>query len=382
MALLTVYVDHAAADTTGDGSSGDPWKYLYQATGAIATDAGTNQYKVWVKASETYGTDEVAEANVESDDAGHDGLGGEAGAVVYIDQPGTSNLPNVFEGYHTTIADGGIVKIDCQGVTDQLTHGIQTVVGAGTYTVFKNFYVTRASGHGFSCNNVADGYTVFKNCLAYLNGDAGFSGDNYLSFVCCQSEGNTDQGFDVDLQCLFIACVAHGNVIGFSVTGSSSLYGCLAYNNSSHDYSIATPTPGLIANCTSDCEDAASDYCINVSGAGGSMLAVVNCVLYDGDYGIASAGDSGELVISRHNIFDSSNTADVNANWLATSEGNGTGNRGDLVDPANTFGAGEVAARTYSPGASALSIGIDSFFTNSFWTQYAKGGGTNPPTEA
>ncbi len=378
MALLTVYVDHAAADTTGDGSVGDPWKYIYQATGAIKTDAGTNQYKVWIKASATYGTDENAGTSLESDDAGHDGAGGDAGAVMFVDQVGGNALPNVFEGYKTSVDDGGIVKIDCQGVTNQLTNGIITLIGAATYNVFKNFQVTRASGDGFSCNGDTDDNTAFKNCLAYLNGGQGFTGDNYISCICCQAEGNTGYGFDFDSGPMLIACIAHGNSIGI-FGGDVHAYNCLAYNNSSHDYNTSSTSPALLAGCTADGENAAGDYCVHQDNFASNMLAVVNCILHDGDYGIYSDGNAGELSISRHNLFNSSGTADVN-NWLATSTGDGTGNRGDVVDPGtNPFN--DEGARDYSAAASAQNLAIDAYFTQQFWADYNKGAGDNPPAE-
>ncbi len=309
MALLTVYVDHAAADTSGVGSAGDPWKYIYQATGAMKTDAGTNQYKVWIKASATYGTDENVGTSLESDDVGHDGAGGNAGAVLWLDQAGTLVLPNVFEGYHTTIGDGGIVKIDCQGVTNQLANGVFTSIAGSINAAFKNLHVTNASGDGFSCNGDTDDNGVFKNCIAHLNGGDGFSGDNNCKCICCVSQGNTGVGFDFDLNNQFVACISHGNTYGF-FTLNANYYNCLAYDNSIHDFRVSNSSPILFGGCTSDGENAAGDYCIWQDAATGHMVTVVNCILHDGDYGIFSDSDSGEMAISRHKEAGS-------ATWLA-----------------------------------------------------------------
>lgn len=382
MALLTVYVDHAAADTTGDGTSGDPWKYIYQATGAIKTDAGTNQYKVWVKASATYGTDESAGTSLESDDAGHDGAGGDAGAVLYLDQAGTIVLPNVFEGYKTSIGDGGIVKIDCQGATNQLTNGIKTVIGGNVYTVFINFQCTLASADGFSLNGDDDDFATFKKCLAYNNGGAGFSGDNSILFVVCLSYNNTAEGFDVDATCQWIACISHTNTYGFFGAANCANYNCLAYNNSTHDYRHATGgARALIGGCSSDGENAANDYGIFQDAGTGHALSVVNCILFDSDYGIFSDSDSGELISSRHNVFDSSGTADTN-NWLTPSLGAttpGVDGRGDIIDQGDPYiGSG---TRNYDPAASVQAKGLDANWTVDFWADYNLGAGDNPPAE-
>ena len=89
-------------------------------------------------------------------------------------------------------------------------------------------------------------------------------------------------------------------------------------------------------------------------------------------------GDSGELAISRYNLFNSSGTADVN-NWLATSAGDISG-RGDIVDPGtNPFN--DEGARDYSAAASAQAVGIDAHFVKSMWDDYNGGAGDNPPAE-
>lgn len=381
MALLTRFVNHAIVGGADDGTSeANAWTYLYQATGAIKTDAGTNQFKVWVKASETYGTDEDGDPkNIEGDDAGHDGLAGVGGSVIFLDQAGTNILPNVFEGYTTTVGDGGIVKIDCQGVTDQLTNGIQVNVGTGgAFAAFKNFQCTNASGSGFETNTGGSDNVTFKKCLAYSNDGAGFSCDNNINFVSCQAESNTGIGFDFDTTSTCVACVSHSNTNrGFSCVGAC-FYNCLAYNNSSHDFTVNEVTPTQVLGCSCDGENAAGDYGIFQDRAS-HMLVAVNNILFDADYGIFSDSDSGELAIGRHNLFDTNATNDVN-NFLTPSLGAatpGVDGNGDIIDPGDPYT--NSATRDYTINAFAKAKGLDATWTESFWDDYNLGAGDNPP---
>lgn len=382
MALLTRFVDHAAADDTGDGSVGDPWKYIYQATGAIATDAGTNQFKVWIKASETYGTDEDTGTSLESDDADHDGAGGDAGAILFLDQAGTATLPNVFEGYHTNTGDGGIVKLDCQGATNQLTNAVLTSIGGSVFTVFKNFDMENSSGNVASAGPAeADDITVWKKCR-FNNGVKGFGGDNSHIFVACLAENNSSHGIDGDNGIVLIACVSHTNGgLGYNGAATPIFYNSLAYNNTSHDYDTTSGGVGVVLGCSSDGENAAGDFGYHQNAGSGHLISVVNCIFFDSDFGINSDVDVGELAVSRHNVFDSSNTDDVN-NWLTPSLGAptpGVGGNGDIIDPGDPYiGSG---ARNYDPAAAVQAKGLDANWTVDFWADYNDGAGDNPPEE-
>ena len=343
------YVTHDAGGE-GVGSEGDPF------TLAEACDAVAAGETVYVKASGDYTVQDGAN-----------------NCVMHITVAGTSGAVINWIGYHTTITDGGIVKINAD--TNSLASA--AISAGGVYNAYVNFDFQGASGDGFSA--VVDDYIVFKNCRFYLNDGHGVSGDNYMRFVNCIASNNGASGFDGDVNHVFICCISHTNVKGFYVDLNDALmYNCLAYNNSSHDYECGNARAALLG-CTTDCEGAAGDYCMSLSGI---MDTVVNCVLHDGDYGIYSATYGGHGVISRHNVFNSSNTADVRANyWLPTSEGDGTGNRGDVVDPATMFL--NEAADDYTPHATGgmVGVGIDAYFCQQFWADYNNGAGDNPPAE-
>ncbi len=367
MALQTVYVDHAAADTSGVGSAGDPWKYLWQATAAIKTDAGTNHYLVHVKASATYGTDENAGTSLESDDAGHDGAGGDAGAVLHLDQvsPGITT-PNVFQGYETNVGDGGIVSIDCQGATNQLTYGIRINIDNVVYAVFKNFDVQNASDGGIQGGNTSDVFTL-KNCRAKSCGGVGVNGDNYVNMENCVFDNNTD-GINIDSNCAAISCIFSNNSSeGFNGLVNCFLYQCLIYDNGDTSQVIFNGGDSWVLNCTIDANNQANSRCVRQDSVN-APLNVINSIIYDANIGILNDSDLGEMCISRNNLYFS-NTADVSG-FLAVAAGDGVGDRGDVeADPAFTG--------TYVPGVNAQSKGLDAHFTNAFWASFD--GAANPP---
>lgn len=352
------YVDVTTGNDLDDGlSEGNAFETLEQAADTVGI-VSQAEAKVWVKASAAYEVEDGAnDCNLE------------------ITTVGTTLIPVVWEGYKDTPGDGGIVKINADPVGDQYANAVKTSIGGAVFNVFINFDFQGGSSHGFNANGGVDDNITFKNCRFYNNGGAGILADNDIHFFNCIASNNTGIGFACDVNTYFVACIAHTNTIGFESTSVGHGYNCLAYGNSSHPFSC-TSGASYWFGCTADAEGGAGDNCFSLR----SPSIVVNSIAHDGDNGIISATDDGELVISAFNVFNSSNTADTSS-WLATSTGDGTGNRGDVVDPANLFGAGEEAARTYSPGVGAQALAIDSNFCNSFWTDYNDGAGDNPPAE-
>lgn len=345
--------------TTGDDGDTGLSEELAFATLSHAADTIAAGETCYVKASASY----VVE------DGAND-------CVMYITTAGAAASTINWIGYKTTIADGGIVKIDAG--TNVLAHAVKTAIGGAVWNAFVNFDCQGATGNGFDSNSGSDDSMTFKNCRFYNNGGKGILVDNTCLFVNCIASDNTGIGFDGDSFLVFIACVSHTNSAGFLVNNSTVIYNSLAYNNSANDFhSGGVPTSFL--GCTSDCEGDVGDNCFVPYGW---HDAVVNCVAHDGDTGIYATAYGAHMCISRHNVFNSSNTADVRADkWLPTSEGGGIGNRGDVVDPANMFL--DEASDDYTPHATGgmVGVGIDSYFCQQFWADYNNGAGDNPPAE-
>lgn len=382
MALLTRYVNHAIVGGNDDGTSeADAWTYLYQATGAIKTDAGTNNYKIYVKASEDYGVDDGgAGSPLESDDAGHDGAGGDAGALIYLDQQAPAlTTPNVFEGYFDTPGDGGIVTFECNYTgASKLTNGIRFPNSADYFTVFKNFDVLNASGIGVDGDLVADNLT-FKNVRAKGNGTFGFQGDDDWAYENCVAENNGGIGFDGDSFTTHIASIATNNVGG--IAGHNLIaYASLAYNNGSAKSFHCLFAEGHILGCTIDGNNEAAAIGIHQDDAI-SILHVANTIIFDCNTGILSDADWGDAVISRNNLFNSNNddgsafATEYDGGDGAPSTGNGVGDLGHVTGAPAFDGAAD-----HDPGANAQKKGLDCHYAETFWASFDAA--NNPPTPA
>lgn len=374
MALLTKYVDKDTAATGGNGDIGDKWKYLWEATAAIKADAGTNQYKVYVKASQSYGTDGTSPNPAESDDAGHDGAGGDAGAIIYLDQisPGITT-PNVFEGFGATPGDGGIVTLDCayDGAAE-LANGIWGDSGGNYYTVFKNFDVVNADDIGIEVTS-SDNIT-FKNVRVTLSDSFGLLGDNFLSFENCVFDNNGDDGAAIGTTCVCVSCISRNNTNNGIQGEQVIFYNVLAYDNGNMEQLLATDRSWFFA-CTVDANDGNSSECIRCSG-GSRPIHVVNCIVVDAATGILNASDLGDLVISRNNLFNG-NTDDASAFQTEYDGGDGAPSTGDGVGDLGHVTGVPGFTGTYVPGANAQGAMLDAHFTNAFWASFD--GAANPP---
>ena len=381
MALLTKYVDKDTGSTGGNGDIGDKWKYMWEATAAMLADAtggaGTvtdNQWKLYVKASQTYGTDGTSPNPAESDDAGHDGAGGDAGVVFYLNVLGQATLPNVIEGYHTTPGDGGVVSIDCayDGV-NKLTNGIWHYINMNFFTVFKNFDIQNAGGAGIEGGINADNLT-FKNVRVRLSGGNGLSADNNISMENCVFDNNGADGINVDTSLFGASCIFRNNTLNGLQVISTTLYNSLVYDNGNVEQ-ILVNGRSFILSCTIDGNDGAASRGIRQDAAGAS-LDVVNCIIVDNAIGILGDGDAGDRVISRNNLLNG-NTDDASAYQTeydggdgAPATGNGVGNLGHVTGVPGFTG-------TYLPGSNAQSVGLSHQYTNNFWTSFDAA--DNPP---
>ncbi|KKN55586.1 hypothetical protein LCGC14_0580580 [marine sediment metagenome] len=377
MALLTRYVDHSLSTGLNDGTSeANAWWFLYKMTAAIKTDAGTNNYKVYVKASETYGTDGTSPNPAESDDAGHDGAGGDAGAVIYLDQgsPGAT-MPNVIEGYAATPGDGGIVTIDCAyDGANKLTNGIWMGQSVSYNTVFKNFDVVNASGDGFFGSNLANILT-FKNCRFKGNGSEGITGNNDFALENCILDGNGADGIDLDNNVFLLSCISRNNTLqGLHSLGNVIIYNTLVYDNGNVEQ-IINQGSVCVLGCTIDANNGAASRCFRQD-ANTSRTFIANSIIFDGAIGILCDDDIGEMNISRNCLFNSN--IDDASNFLveydggdgAPATGNGVGDLGHVTGVPGFTG-------TYLPGSNAQSAALDHQYTNNFWASFDAA--DNPP---
>jgi hypothetical protein len=346
--MATYYVTKAAGGG-GIGSEADPYTLAEAADNVSAGD------KVYVKADGIYDTED-----------------GSNDCVLHATTAGSAGSPIVWEGYHTTPGDGGIVTIDADPAGDQYAYGIY-ITQAQAYNVIKNFYIKGASSFGVRGFD----YCTFKNCRSSNNGGDGFNTDDYTVFENCVSDNNTNIGFFGDLSCRAFGCISYSNSsIAFDFNGTNCVVAfCLCYAGN-NDHEIELGNSGVAINCTIDGEGQNSNegiYFVDVLNG----ISVVNCVLHDCSTGIAASSDIGERAVGRNNLFNSNDT-DV-SNFLAVSTGDGVGDRGDV---SATAGFTNEANDDYSlsGSGSADAAGFDCKFVDDFWDSYNGGAGDNPPS--
>ncbi len=341
---------------TGDELGGDESNFMSLADAADTVSAGE---KVWVRADASYTVQDGAND-----------------CILHLTTAGTTVTPIVWEGYYTTIGDGGIVTIDA---ADTLANAGLSGIGGSAFNVLKNFRFTQATADGFAGGTDDD--FVFKNCSFDNNGTNGINADNSCRFVNCIAYTNGDDGFDFDATGLAVGCISHSNTAAGFLAQTAVFYNCLEYNNGSFGFQIAGASASALLGCTLDGENAAGDDGFRQNAAtGGEDMVMVNCIIYDYDEGAVADGAYTENIVSRFNLFNSNNT-DVNANWLSVDAGSGVADRGD-VSSSQTAGQlfTDEPNDDYTPASAsdALATGLDAGWSASFWASFL--GATNPPT--
>ncbi len=348
------YVTHNAGGG-GVGTEGDPF------TLAEACDNVAAGETVYIQASGAYSVQD-----------------GATGAVFNPSTAGTVTAPVLWQGYKTTINDGGIVEIDAD--TNNLNYGLFASVNSILYQVFKNFEfwgANTAAAH----SNFSDNW-VFKNCSFHnTSGGPGINVDNYCKFENCISYSNSTHGYTCDINAIFISCVSHSNTFGFD-SSNGLAYGCLGYNNLDDFYAATSGASTVISGClgcTTDGEgtEVAIDYDSAVDSYG---LIAYNNIFRDNTTPIAVQTDSGELQTIGRNLYDARDND--NSNCLVVSAGTGSdGTRGDIDGTdANLFTNEAGDDYSLKTGSTAKVKGFDAHYTVAFWAEYNEGA-ENPPVE-
>jgi len=356
--------------TTGDDGDSGLSEELAFATLAHAIDMVAAGEKVWVKASGDYETEDGANDCVMFIDAG---------------QVGASETPIVFEGYHTTPGDGGIVTINADPVGDQFSYCVYSTQSS-IHILFKNFVFTGASNDSFK--GTVGNYLYFYNCRFTNAADNACQPYNLCIFFNCMFD-NSARGVSVNTSALFIGCVAHSNSEqGFYCGGSDVIYNCLAFDNGTAHADFRGNQRDVYINCIADGENEAGVTGIINNGANGYAFHVLNSILYDCGVGMDSSSDINENITGFFNLF-CSNTDDCSASFTDVSAGDGVGDRGDVAsaqaEAALFTDAGNVTNlhRDYSPkdaDSDSVGAGMDASFCMTFWHSWDPAhDNTNPP---
>lgn len=284
--MATFYVDDATGDDLDDGSTEAlAFKTLQKAMDTVAAND-----KVWAKNTNTY-TEAVS-----------------------ITTAGGATTPIVFEGYTSSIGDGGVFIIDGENTrANGLTNSASTTVRY----VFKNLRVINHTAVGISLPTSHN--LVFKSCQADGNGGVGgVDVDNRCIFIDCTFNGNTGTGVTAGDYATFIGCRSYDNSVhGFNMESGFCVH-CVTWSNASNNfYSPGVLGPVVIVNCTGDGES--KDTTIGIQVSNNIPTAVVNCIIYDNTTGF-DAGDVGEMLVSRNNLVNSNTANYVNGGQTFSGE--------------------------------------------------------------
>ena len=267
-----VYVATTGNDSTGDGTSGNP--YATPEKGMSFMDPGGILY---IKAG-TY-TDQD-EAN---------------GAVLYLDAPATTKAVTVhgWGSSTTTLVAGDLATLNAAST---LADGVKAAA-TGLY-VFENIQATSATNTGWFVTNLAD--SMWVNCGAKFNGDEGFDLDNTNILTACFSEGNTGYGFQGDIGNRFTSCKSTDDGNGFSSLQDSTYAHCTIENMGNQGISIGGVS-SIVIHCTID--GRATGGTEGVDAGAHNNLLVINSIIRDCAVGLFADSDGGRSRAEHYNFI-------------------------------------------------------------------------------
>ncbi len=259
--------------TTVSGGSGSAWVITYSATAKSGTEPSTGAtFKAQVGGAWKGPNAAVAHpfgfiTNTLTDAAGDpprvnfkSGTNYAITAVMTHSNTG----PIVFQGYTTTVGDGGRATIDggTSGVSYQL---LTTGTGSSRSAlevrdmIFQNNGATGAA-HGVY---IPDGGFLFIRCVFnsvrgvgwFSDGNNGF-GNQVMeceAYACNQSNTGNYGGFRTDTFDTFLRCISHDNTgsnsHGFVLASTSTCESCIADTNGSHGFRTVSGTKTVYRNC-------------------------------------------------------------------------------------------------------------------------------------
>lgn len=323
--MATIYVATTGNDSTGDGSSGNPYATPGKAASVMAAgdtvDVSAGTYVMTTASTNVAGgciSDSRNSYGVVNKWIGHGTVIFQAGTGVtsvylmnltgrriYVENiTADSNNKTGVNGFYSS----GLMNVfyKCTSI-NSTSYGFN--ISAENYLyrcIAKNntgYGFQTASGCFFWCvsrNNTSDGYygstntQVFENCISYNNGGWGYSGvSGCLGQIVrsCIAYGNSSGGFNNSgwltngpsfaqggRQYIFDACIAYGNS-GYGFLGDTTdiCHNCADGLNTSGGYSGLSQQ----INCVSLTADpfvsaSTGDFNLNTAAGGGALLSAVN----------------------------------------------------------------------------------------------------------
>jgi hypothetical protein len=226
--------------------------------------------------------------------------------TVQVDTAGGPTAPIVFEGYTSTIGDGGKATIDATGETLAISSG---AVG-NIYYVFQNLKFEDATSHGMSMVD-ADRF-ICKNCEFNSNGAAGAFVGNGVAFENCLFSGNTGDGLNTENNTVVVGCrFFNQGLDGLETDNGAVIIDCVFFSNAGHAMNLQGGSNYfvyVVYGCTVDGDDKDTGIAINFPGGNRGVNVAINNILYDCVAGISGL-NQGVRFISRNNLVND-NTSD------------------------------------------------------------------------
>jgi hypothetical protein len=229
--------------------------------------------------------------------------------------------PVRFEGYTTTVGDGGRAIID--GGTSGASFILLTMSGHYNYIAYLTFQNNGATGSSDGLNCSGESTTLFNVVVNSVRGTGFNTGGNYGTAVECEAysigQGGNKFGYEVSSNWLYVRCIAHDNTSTNSgFYGDASYVDCIADSNGTDGWqtaSIGSHWVGCVAYnngrdgirinnsaarrfCIESCSfvlngSGSGGYGINGAGSGGRNGHVLNCGFGSGTKANASGDKTG-----------------------------------------------------------------------------------------
>ncbi len=298
MAATEIYCDFSAADDTGAGTIGDPYKTMQKAHDVIFDRAGGGggtgngaDTTVWLKNTVPY----------------------EETVSVQEETTASSSLPMAINGYTDTPGDGGVATFD----------GTSTKVSAFTLALSGDNNVYRWSINDIRFTNYTgpawDGRIAsalmdsisFQHCR-FDNSDIGCEGASAYRFLDCWFHDNTSFGVEgVNMfNSHFSRCIFEDNGVGLQLWKSQegAVWDSLFIGNTTAN--IATNHGIPIINCVIDGKNKASAIGVEHPAATVGLPKILNTIILDCVVGVQGVVAGSEELSAIFNCCFWLNTTD------------------------------------------------------------------------
>lgn len=307
------YVATTGNDTTGDGSSGNPYASLGKAV--TVAQAGAAGWNIYIKTGSYSVTSTTANAN---------------GGVISLTQNGTEAALNRILAYTTTPGDGGTAILSASGISSC------TMIACTAHrTCVDGVEVNGNSLTSIRGFNSTSGYTLrLRNCIARNCTNYGFNVGGPFLFRC-QAIGCSDRGYQVLAPSILFGCAASAcSGFGLVFNAGSKGVSCVSYSHTGangYGFYINNGDSAELVGCTAyGCSKSGFIF----GGTNNYDSDFINCL----SYGNTTYG------------FEAGAARAANALTNCAAGGNTSGNL-----HANLSGANSVTALTGDPFTDAAS---------------------------